>query len=79
MWRRREEIADAQPEAGEHRAAVQLVIGAKNTDLRGRFIDIDSLVARMDHPDKLHARGPVGLEGLTSEKYVVYGDGHVRG
>lgn len=29
--------------------------------------------------DKLHARGPVGLEGLTSEKYVVFGDGHVRG
>ena len=29
--------------------------------------------------DKLHARGPVGLEGLTSEKYIVYGDGHVRG
>lgn len=28
--------------------------------------------------DKLHARGPVGLEGLTSEKYIVYGDGHVR-
>jgi glutamate-5-semialdehyde dehydrogenase len=28
--------------------------------------------------DKLHARGPVGLEGLTSEKYVVLGDGHVR-
>jgi len=28
--------------------------------------------------DKLHARGPVGLHGLTSEKYVVYGDGHVR-
>ncbi|HBO2257497.1 glutamate-5-semialdehyde dehydrogenase [Pseudomonas aeruginosa] len=28
--------------------------------------------------DKLHARGPVGLEGLTSEKYVVFGDGHVR-
>ena len=28
--------------------------------------------------DKLHARGPVGLEGLTSEKYVVYGDGHIR-
>ena len=27
---------------------------------------------------KLHARGPVGLEGLTSEKYVVFGDGHVR-
>ena len=24
--------------------------------------------------DKLHARGPVGLEGLTSEKYVVFGD-----
>ncbi|MDU2870230.1 MAG: hypothetical protein E7B98_02785, partial [Pseudomonas aeruginosa] len=24
------------------------------------------------------ARGPVGLEGLTSEKYVVFGDGHVR-
>ena len=29
--------------------------------------------------DKLHARGPVGLEGLTSQKYVVFGDGHVRG
>ena len=29
--------------------------------------------------DKLHARGPVGLEGLTSQKYVVYGHGEVRG
>jgi glutamate-5-semialdehyde dehydrogenase len=28
--------------------------------------------------DKLHARGPVGLIGLTCEKYVVFGDGHVR-
>ncbi|WP_133737037.1 glutamate-5-semialdehyde dehydrogenase [Halospina denitrificans] len=28
--------------------------------------------------DKLHARGPVGLEGLTSEKYIVFGDGHIR-
>ncbi|WP_445157984.1 glutamate-5-semialdehyde dehydrogenase [Halomonas sp. E14] len=28
--------------------------------------------------DKLHARGPVGLEGLTTCKYVVYGDGQVR-
>ena len=28
--------------------------------------------------DKLHARGPVGLDGLTSQKYVVYGDGHIR-
>jgi glutamate-5-semialdehyde dehydrogenase len=27
---------------------------------------------------KLHARGPVGLEGLTSLKYIVLGDGHVR-
>ena len=28
--------------------------------------------------DKLHARGPVGLEGLTSRKYIVKGDGHIR-
>ncbi|RJG03794.1 glutamate-5-semialdehyde dehydrogenase [Noviherbaspirillum sedimenti] len=28
--------------------------------------------------DKLHARGPVGLEGLTSLKYVVFGHGEVR-
>jgi glutamate-5-semialdehyde dehydrogenase len=28
--------------------------------------------------DKLHARGPVGLEGLTSRKYIVLGDGHIR-
>ncbi len=28
--------------------------------------------------DKLHARGPVGLEGLTSVKFVVLGDGHIR-
>jgi glutamate-5-semialdehyde dehydrogenase len=29
--------------------------------------------------DKLHARGPVGLEGLTTQKYVVLGHGEVRG
>jgi glutamate-5-semialdehyde dehydrogenase len=28
--------------------------------------------------DKFHARGPVGLEGLTSQKYVVFGDGQIR-
>jgi glutamate-5-semialdehyde dehydrogenase len=28
--------------------------------------------------DKIHARGPVGLDGLTSQKYVVFGDGHIR-
>ena len=28
--------------------------------------------------DKFHARGPVGLEGLTSEKYVVFGEGQLR-
>ena len=29
--------------------------------------------------DKIHARGPVGLEGLTSQKYVVWGQGQTRG
>lgn len=28
--------------------------------------------------DKFHARGPVGLEGLTSVKFIVFGDGHIR-
>tara|TARA_B100001094_G_scaffold98065_1_gene94133 strand:+ start:621 stop:1877 length:1257 start_codon:yes stop_codon:yes gene_type:complete len=28
--------------------------------------------------DKLHARGPVGLEGLTSQKFIVLGNGHIR-
>ncbi|MEO8342355.1 MAG: glutamate-5-semialdehyde dehydrogenase [Gallionella sp.] len=28
--------------------------------------------------DKLHARGPVGLEGLTSQKYIVLGSGQIR-
>jgi glutamate-5-semialdehyde dehydrogenase len=28
--------------------------------------------------DKIHVRGPVGLVGLTSQKYIVLGDGHTR-
>ena len=27
---------------------------------------------------KLHVRGPMGLEALTTERYVLWGDGHVR-
>ena len=30
------------------------------------------------YTDKIHARGPVGLEGLTSQKYIVFGEGQVR-
>ena len=29
--------------------------------------------------DKIHARGPVGLEGLTSQKYIVKGPAQIRG
>lgn len=29
--------------------------------------------------DKIHVRGPVGLEGLTSQKWIVFGDGQIRG
>ena len=28
--------------------------------------------------DKFHVRGPVGLEGLTSQKFIVFGDGQIR-
>jgi glutamate-5-semialdehyde dehydrogenase len=28
--------------------------------------------------DKIHVRGPVGLEGLTSQKFIVLGDGQIR-
>ncbi|HPO10273.1 MAG TPA: gamma-glutamyl-phosphate reductase, partial [bacterium] len=28
--------------------------------------------------NKLHARGPVGLEGLTTQKFIVFGDGQIR-
>jgi glutamate-5-semialdehyde dehydrogenase len=28
--------------------------------------------------NKLHVRGPVGLKGLTTQKYIVIGDGHIR-
>lgn len=28
--------------------------------------------------DKIHVRGPVGLHGLTSQKFIVFGDGHIR-
>ena len=28
--------------------------------------------------NKLHARGPVGIKGLTNEKFIVLGDGNIR-
>ena len=46
-----------------------------------RFADGSNMVwglKSVSLPTKIHARGPVGLDGLTSEKYVVLGDGHIR-
>ena len=32
----------------------------------------------MAWPQKIHARGPMGLEALTTSKYIIYGNGQVR-
>jgi len=46
-----------------------------------RFVDGGELGLGAEvgiYTQKLHARGPMGLQALTSVKYVVYGEGQVR-
>ena len=47
--------------------------------VRARVLDDEARLLRAGHHRAQDlARGPVGLDGLTSEKYVVLGDGHIR-
>ncbi len=46
---------------------------------RSHHLDVSAYLLELGiGPDKLHARGPVGWQGLTPQKFIVLGDGHIR-
>ena len=46
---------------------------------QSRHLDVGACMLELGiGPDKLHARGPVGWEGPTPQKFIVLGDGHNR-
>ena len=72
-----QDLVDLAPPA----ETMQYRPGAVGQPLPGvqvRLVDEDEAVVPEGTPGQIHVRGPVGLEGLTSQKYVVLGDGHIR-
>ena len=60
-------------------SAIDTAVVAVNTSTRFTDGDEFGFGAEIGNStQKLHVRGPMGLESLTSERYVLYGDGQVR-